>query len=117
MLSEDLVVALAASRAILRRSFPWWLRPFLARDVLAITLGRRVYVAERAGDSHLERVLRHELVHVEQVTRLGIIAFYASYIRQYVANRLDGMAPGKAYRNISFEVEAYDAEEGRVRDV
>lgn len=92
----------------MRYRFPWWLRPFLLRGVAGITLGRRVYI--EGGD--VESILRHELVHVRQIRRLGLFRFYWSYIREYVTNRRRGMRAVEAYRAISLEEEAFAAEAG-----
>jgi hypothetical protein len=94
--------------AIVRYRFPWWLRPFLLRGVAGITLGRRVYI--EGGD--VESILRHELVHVRQIQRLGLFRFYWSYVREYVSNRRRGMNAADAYRAISLEEEAFAAEGG-----
>ncbi|MGZ7030746.1 MAG: hypothetical protein ACXVIJ_02140 [Thermoanaerobaculia bacterium] len=92
-------------------SFPWWLRPFLQRSVVAITLGRRIYVSARVTGEHLERLLRHEIAHVHQVNRLGAVRFYWRYVREYIALRRSGLKSYEAYRKISFEEEATAAEE------
>ena len=94
---------------IVKYRFPWWLRPFLLRGVAGITLGRRIYI--EGGNA--EAILRHELVHVRQIRRLGVFRFYWSYVREYLANRQRGMNAAEAYRMISLEQEAY-AEETRV---
>jgi len=91
---------------IVKYRFPWWLRPFLLRGVAGITLGRRIYIE---GDD-VAAVLRHELVHVRQIRRLGLFRFYWSYIREYVANRRRGLPSAEAYRCISLEREAFAAE-------
>jgi len=89
-----------------RNGFPWWLRPFLFNDVLAITLGRRVYLAARLAGAERERIIAHELAHVAQIERVGLLRFYGRYLIEYVANRRNGMTPHEAYRRISFEQEA-----------
>ena len=89
-----------------RTGFPWWLRPFLFRNVIAITLGRRIYIAETLQGAERERILAHERVHVEQLERVGFLRFYLRYLREYVRNRWAGMPPHEAYRRISFEQEA-----------
>lgn len=110
-MNADLEQSIAAARAKVRLRFPWWLRPFLAKGVVAITLGRRIYVAADLAQERGERFIRHELAHVRQINRLGLPRFYWRYFREYVANRRKGMAPSAAYRNISFEIEALAAEE------
>jgi hypothetical protein len=94
-------------RAIVRIGFPWWLRPLLMKEVAAITLGRRIWIR---ADARSESLLRHELMHVRQMRDLGIIRFGWRYLREYVRNRLGGMPADAAYRNISFEREAFAAE-------
>ncbi len=95
------------SNAIVRIGFPWWLRPFLDRHTIAITLGRRVYVA---AEHATEAVVRHELVHVRQAGELGMARFVVKYVAEYLRNRRQGMTHDEAYRAISFEVEAFAAE-------
>ena len=111
--SEPLQSAIADAGAIVR-PFPFWLRPFLAPGVIGLTLGRRIYVAADLPGKpaeQVDRLLRHELVHVRQVRRLGLFRFLWQYVREYVRNRRAGLAGGEAYRRISFEQEAYAAEE------
>lgn len=109
MLSEPTQAQLAAARARLA-PIPRWLRPFLSRSVIAITLGRRIYVAAAVADDALEALVRHELVHVGQIARLGLIRFYWRYINEYITLRRRGLPAAEAYERISFEVEAFAAE-------
>jgi len=104
---------LAAHGARLRIGFPFWLRPWLAGGVVAITLGRTIYVAQALDGEELQRLLRHELAHVRQIIRLGLFRFYARYVKEYVTLRLRRVPAAEAYRRISFEVEAYAEEERR----
>jgi hypothetical protein len=108
-LSTDLQALVGESGAKVS-AVPWWLRPFLMRGVIAITLGRRIYVAADHASEKLEELLRHELTHVRQIAQLGLVRFYWRYLREYIALRRRGMSSSEAYRNISFEVEAYAAE-------
>jgi hypothetical protein len=52
-------------------------------------------------------LLQHELIHVRQVRSNGWLRFYAQYLREYFSLRLSGSSGEEAYRNISFEKEAY----------
>ena len=97
-----------SGEAIVRVGYPWWLRMFVHRRTIAITLGRRIYVA--AGHAS-DALLRHELVHVRQAGELGVLRFLWRYVAEYVRNRRRGMAHDDAYRAISFEAEAFAAEE------
>jgi hypothetical protein len=109
-LSTDLQELIRSSGARVSPRFPWWLRPFLMKNVVAITLGRRVYVAAGTLEQHIEPLLRHELVHVRQIARLGVISFYWQYFREYISLRRRGLSSAEAYRRISFETEAFGAE-------
>jgi hypothetical protein len=110
ILRHDLNEAVNAAKARVRFAFPWWLRPFLMRGVVGITLGRRIYLAPGLAEEQLERFVRHELAHVRQIARHGLLGFYWRYIVEYVRNRRRGMSSGEAYRSISFEMEALAAE-------
>jgi hypothetical protein len=70
----------------------------------AITLGRVVFIREEAADS--EYLLRHELVHVRQWRRHGVLGFTARYLGPYVFWRLARKGHRGAYLRIPFEVEA-----------
>jgi len=118
--SEELQSAFDQARAIVRAPFPWWLRPFVMRGVAAITLGRRIYLAEECppdspghralGTGHFETLLWHELTHVRQMREAGLLRFGWRYLCEYLRNRRSGMSAAEAYRNISYEREAFDAE-------
>lgn len=113
-LPDDLQEKLAATRAKLRVGYPFWLRPFMSRNVVAITLGRRIYILpsylERSRDE-VARLIRHELAHVAQVQRLGLIRFLATYAVEFVRHFRRTRSVDAAYHSISFEVEARQAEE------
>ncbi len=59
----------------------------------------------------LERLLRHEIEHVRQINRVGFIWFYTRFGLEYMRNRRAGMESYDAYRNVSFERDAFAAEE------
>jgi hypothetical protein len=113
-LPETLEALIADSRAVVRYGYPWWLRPFLARDVIGITLGRRIYLSSKVAErsmEYVERLLRHELAHVRQMNRLTFPIFGIRYVYEYVRNLIRYRSPGEAYRKISFEIEATAAEQ------
>jgi Domain of unknown function (DUF4157) len=70
----------------------------------AITLGPLVCVRRRAADD--TRLLRHELVHVEQWRRLGVVGFLGRYLGAYLRWRLRAHGHRGAYLRIPLEVEA-----------
>lgn len=52
-------------------------------------------------------IIRHEQVHLDQIKDLGVINFYRRYLWEYIQGRRLGLNHDEAYRNISFEQEAY----------
>jgi len=61
--------------------------------------------------AELARIVRHELVHVRQIGEIGAARFYWRWIREYASMRMQGIPWEAAYRRISFEAEAFAAEE------
>ena len=107
--------AIAEARARVRVGYPWWLRPFMARSVIGITLGRRIDLSaniERRSEDYVSRLLRHELVHVAQVNRLGLLRFLILYVAEFLRHFWRVRSIHRAYHLISFEIEAYAAEQG-----
>ncbi len=91
----------------------------LLRNYSAIVLGSYCFLKEQDPS---DRLIGHELVHIEQWQRIGIFRFYASYLLQYVWNLLRFRNHDNAYREISFEREAYEREydpdiQKRVREI
>ena len=58
-----------------------------------------------------ENLINHEKIHIRQQLELLIIPFYIWYLSEYYINYLKYKNPHLAYRNISFEREAYDNEQ------
>jgi Domain of unknown function (DUF4157) len=104
--------AIADARARVRMGYPWWLRPWLMRDVAGITLGRRIYLSGKAAPAAMERLLRHELAHVRQINRLGLLVFYWRYVSEFGKHLWHVRSIHRAYALISFEREAAAAEHG-----
>jgi hypothetical protein len=92
-------------------------------NILAITFGRRIFVAaktvRRDDEGRLvvsARLIAHEAVHVVQYQQAGFIGFLFSYAREYW-RALKGQRQGcgkaarlAAYFAIKHECEAYEAE-------
>ncbi len=110
-LPPRLVAAIADARAKVRVGYPWWLRALLMRDVVAITLGRRIYIRQRMASVAFGRLMNHELAHVRQVDRLGLWTFLWRYVAEFLHHWSRLRSVGAAYACISFEVEARAAEE------
>jgi len=52
-------------------------------------------------------LINHEKIHIRQQLELLIIPFYIWYLTEYYLKYLKYKSPELAYRNISFEREAY----------
>lgn len=112
-LSPRLRSEIEAARARVRIGFPFWMRPFVARDVVGVTLGRTIYLAPKLiarADLAVAPILRHELAHVRQVARDGFTRFIVRYLVEYARHRRKGLSHGAAYAAISYEREAMEAE-------
>ena len=68
-----------------------------------ITIGSLVIVRRGQASPYL---LRHELVHVRQWRRFGVVGFSARYVGPYVLWRLRGKDHRSAYLRIPLEIEA-----------
>jgi hypothetical protein len=77
---------------------------FLPPGADGVTIGTTVYV--RPGFLDQPTLLAHELVHVRQYTELGFIRFLATYIAEYVQNRVRLRSHRSAYLAISLEKQA-----------
>lgn len=53
------------------------------------------------------RIVSHEEVHLDQIKREGAIRFYRRYLVEYLQGRMKGLSHDEAYRDISYEKEAY----------
>jgi len=69
-----------------------------------ITLGPLVSIRKRSAGN--KRLLAHELIHVEQFARYGVIGFLVRYLGSYLRWRVRGYGHHGAYRRIPLEVEA-----------
>lgn len=54
------------------------------------------------------QLINHELIHLRQQIELFILPFYIIYLLNYLINLARFKNHDKAYRNIIFELEAYD---------
>ena len=79
------------------------------RNYDGICLGRTILFRQPKGEVSA-RLLRHEEIHQEQMARHGVIGFYVRYLGFYVAGLVRYRSHSAAYRNNSFEVEAYARE-------
>lgn len=76
----------------------------MPKGAAGITLGRLVIV--RHGHERSEYLIRHELVHVRQWRRFGVVGFLVRYVGAYLLGRLRRRGHHGAYLRIPLEVEA-----------
>src|SRR3954453_19582068 len=70
----------------------------------AITIGPVISMRRQAVGN--EVLLRHEIVHVGQWGRFGLVGFLRRYLGAYARARAFGYGHWAAYRRIPFEIEA-----------
>jgi hypothetical protein len=70
----------------------------------AITLYKWVIFAEKNPSDEL---INHEQIHLDQISRDGVLKFYSKYLFEYVSLRFKGLNHYSAYMGISYEIEAY----------
>lgn len=78
--------------------------------VHAIVLYPFIFFAEKNPG---EILVNHEMIHVEQIKRLGVLKFYYLYLKEYFGMRFKGLDHQHAYHEISFEKEAYENQKKR----
>ncbi|MDH3306604.1 MAG: hypothetical protein OEO77_03680, partial [Acidimicrobiia bacterium] len=59
-----------------------------------------------AEPDRLGALVVHELVHMEQWRRMGVVRFLGRYVGEYFRERLRGVGPRAAYLAIGLEREA-----------
>ena len=72
-----------------------------------ITLYPFVFMNKSEKEAKKTKLLHHEWIHVKQIQEEGFFRFYLSYIFQIFFNLFRYGNLKKAYKNISYEKEAY----------
>jgi len=73
----------------------------------AITLYPFVLFASDEAYELKHRIVHHEIVHLDQVRRLGFFKMYWTYLVDYVKLRFKGFNHWDAYSRLPLELEAY----------
>ena len=79
------------------------------KGYIGITLFPFIFVREAKLMQH-PLLLNHECIHLRQQAELLIVPFYIWYVVEYLIRLLHYKNKNQAYRNISFEREAYTNE-------
>ena len=83
---------------------PVWLSKIAPISINAITLGPFVFSRSKIDDV----TRNHESIHWAQYKECLVVFFPILYAASYLINLVRGMGGAAAYREIWFEVEAYD---------
>jgi hypothetical protein len=75
--------------------------------MMGFVLDPFVLISFSEKEAKKKRVLHHEWIHVLQMREEGVLKFYCRYFCEWVVNLLSFWNFRKAYRNISYEKEAY----------
>jgi hypothetical protein len=93
----------------------WIFKLPLARNYRGMVMGRTILFKGDESDVS-PTLLRHELIHQEQIDRHGMARFYLIYLRDYLINLWRLRDHDAAYRNIPFEREAFAREGEMTKD-
>lgn len=86
----------------IHKNSPLFRLPLLKR-YSGIVLGRHAFFKGEPT----EPIIRHEEIHQEQMTRVGVGMFYLIYLKDYVKGFVTYWNHDAAYLSIPFEKEAY----------
>lgn len=81
---------------------------FPLKPYKAIALLKWIIVREAAKERFTQFDYNHECIHYAQEKELWYIGFYLLYLFEFLLGLLYFFNWNKAYRNISFEMEAYE---------
>lgn len=79
-------------------------------SIIGITLFPFILVRK---DKVSDKLIRHEKIHLRQQMEMLVIPFYVVYLLEYIIKIFKHGSHRKAYRNISFEREAYANERNK----
>ncbi|TKJ17905.1 hypothetical protein CEE44_05285 [Candidatus Woesearchaeota archaeon B3_Woes] len=72
-----------------------------------ITLYPYIFIRHSEPISFKKRITHHEWIHIIQIRKKGFFQFYFKWLIELLINILKYKNYNKAYKNISYEVEAY----------
>jgi len=88
-----------------------------AKGFIAMAIFPFIFVRKDLAHKFTDVSKNHELIHFQQQKELFVIGFYILYIVEFIVRIIGFWVKGKlantdtAYRNISFEKEAYSNQE------
>jgi len=110
---ERLAVALPTvdPATIAIRQASRWFRLFWAKGITAVALPWGIYAHPNRLDAPVAdvgRLVVHELTHIDQWRRLGLLKWSRAYLGDYLRGRRAHLGHWAAYRAIGLEQEARD---------
>ena len=78
----------------------------IPRGFSGITLFPFIFVSEKIHKTDA-RIIQHEKIHIKQQLELLVVPFFIWYILEFLIRLIQFKERNLAYRNISFEREAY----------
>jgi len=96
------------------REAPGWFMRFWAKGIVAVAMPWGIYFTPAMMDRYesgaeplrLAQLLVHELTHIEQVKRSGVLRHSATYVLDYLKGRVARRGHWDSYRAIRHEIEA-----------
>lgn len=92
-------------KIVINRILPF--KRYVALTVWPFIFLRKEYVQKMKNCEQWEAILNHESIHGRQQVEMLLILFYVWYGIEFLIRKFGS---GNAYRNISFEREAYASE-------
>lgn len=77
-------------------------KEFVAINIIGLVIARKEY-----GSLSL-REINHEKIHTRQIYEMLVVPFYLAYLLEWFVRLIQYKDVRTAYRNISFEREAYE---------
>jgi len=74
-----------------------------------VTISPYIFISSSEKETP-KSLIKHEMVHIKQVEKIGWIWFYLSYFLYYFAGLMRYKKHMIAYRKIPYEIEAYQKE-------
>lgn len=85
------------------------LRHIFRKNFIGITIFPFIFLRHKEDQTN-KKLINHETIHLVQQIELGILPFFIWYTMEYFIRLIQYRNTHTAYRNISFEREAYHFE-------
>ncbi|HMU97979.1 MAG TPA: hypothetical protein PLC61_00905 [Chitinophagales bacterium] len=89
--------------------WPFFIKYFTSKDTIGVTIFPFIILKSKL-DKQIETLVFHERIHIRQQLEMLILLFYIWYLVEFLIKWLQYKDSKLAYRNISFEREAYGNE-------